>query len=129
MLVRRRQCERHGGSDPDLADTRANSDAVADGSVPITQLLSVCPKTRSFSSLPVFAKLADASYLAVAADGSVWVSSESLGQVVHLSSTGAAMVTYNEHTPEGIVVLPNGHVLVPSRVQTSSSSSTRQRSR
>ncbi len=81
-------------------------------SVPITQLLSVCPKTRSFSSLPVFAKLADASYLAVAADGSVWVSSESLGQVVHLSSTGAAMVTYNEHTPEGIVVLPNGHVLV-----------------
>jgi streptogramin lyase len=81
-------------------------------SVPISQLLSVCPKRRSFSSLPVFAQLADASYLAVAADGSVWATSESLGQVVHLSSTGAAMVTYNEPTPIGIVLLPNGDVLV-----------------
>jgi hypothetical protein len=81
-------------------------------SVPISQLLSVCPKTRSFSSLPIFAQLADASYLAVAPDGSVWVTSESLGQVVHLSSTGAAMVTYNEQTPEGVVALPNGNVLV-----------------
>jgi streptogramin lyase len=81
-------------------------------SVPISQLLTACPRTRTFSSLPVFAQVADASYLAIAADGSVWVSSESHGQVIHLSSTGAPMVTYSESTPTGIVVLPNGDVLV-----------------
>ncbi len=81
-------------------------------SVPVGQLLSRCPKPRSFSSLPVFAQVADASYLAVAADGSVWVSSESKGQVLHLSSTGAPMVTFNEATPEGVVALPNGNVLI-----------------
>jgi hypothetical protein len=86
-------------------------------SVPVSQLLSVCPKARRFSSLPVFAQLTDASYLAVAADGSVWATSESLGQVVHLSSTGAPMVTFNEQTPEGVVALPNGHVLIAEQGQ------------
>jgi hypothetical protein len=81
-------------------------------SVPVSQLLSVCPKTRSFSSLPVFAQVTGAGYLAVASDGSVWVTNGSHGQVVHLSSTGAPMVTYNETTPEGVVPLPNGDVLI-----------------
>jgi streptogramin lyase len=81
-------------------------------SVPISQLLSVCPKTRSFSSLPVFAQVPDASYIAVAADGSAWVSSKTHGQVLHLSSTGAPMVTFNASTPTGLVLLPNGDVLI-----------------
>jgi hypothetical protein len=78
----------------------------------VSQLLSVCPKTRTFSSLPVFAEVPNASDLAVASDGSVWVTSESHGQVLHLSSTGATMVTFNEPGPTGIAVLPSGNVLI-----------------
>jgi|HubBroStandDraft_4_1064222.scaffolds.fasta_scaffold13490_3 streptogramin lyase len=86
-------------------------------SVPVNQLLSVCPKTRSFSSLPVFAQVPNASDLAVAGDGSVWVSSESAGQVLHLSSTGATMVTFNEPSPTGVAVLPSGNVLIAEQSQ------------
>jgi streptogramin lyase len=81
-------------------------------SVPVSQLLSVCPKTRSFSSLPVFAQVPNASDLAVAADGSVWVTSQSQNQVLHLSSTGATLVTFNEPSPTGVAVLPSGNVLI-----------------
>jgi streptogramin lyase len=86
-------------------------------SVPVSQLLSACPKTRTFSSLPVFAQVPDAHYVAIASDGSVWVSSESAGQVVHLSSTGSPLVTFNEPSPTGLVVLPSGNVLIAEQGQ------------
>lgn len=89
----------------------------ATSSVPAGQLLSVCPKTRSFSSLPVFAQVPNASDLAVAGDGSVWVTSQSAGQVLHLSSTGATMVTFNEPSPTGVAVLPSGDVLIAEQGQ------------
>jgi streptogramin lyase len=81
-------------------------------SVPVSQLLNACPKTRSFSSLPVFAQVPNASDLAIAGDGSVWITSEAHGQVLHLSSTGATLVTYNEPSPTGVAVLPSGNVLI-----------------
>ncbi len=86
-------------------------------SVPVGQLLSVCPKTRTFASLPVFAQVTNASDLAVASDGSVWVTSESQNQVLHLSSTGATMVTYNEPGPTGVALLPSGNVLIAEQGQ------------
>lgn len=60
----------------------------------------------------MFAQVADASYIAVASDGSVWVSSKTQGQVLHLSSTGAKLVTFNASSPTGLVLLPNGDVLI-----------------
>jgi hypothetical protein len=79
--------------------------------VPITKLLTLCPKPRAFSTLPRFASVAGAEDIDVAADRSVWVSTGSRGVIAHLSSTGAAMATYNEPSPAGVVALANGDVL------------------
>jgi sugar lactone lactonase YvrE len=79
--------------------------------VPITQLLTLCPAPHAFSSLPRFASVAGARYVDVAPDGTVWVSTGSRGVIEHLTSTGAAMASYNEPSPTGVVALPNGDVL------------------
>jgi hypothetical protein len=79
--------------------------------VPITKLLTLCPASRAFSSLTRFASVAGAREIDVASDGSVWVSTGSHGVIEHLSSAGAAMASYNEQTPTGVVALPNGNVL------------------
>lgn len=79
--------------------------------VPITKLLTLCPAPRAFSSLPRFASVAGAGDIDVASDGSVWVSTGSRGVIAHLSSTGAAMASYNEPSPAGVVALANGDVL------------------
>jgi outer membrane protein assembly factor BamB len=79
--------------------------------VPITKLLTLCKPPRQFSTLPVFAKLNGAGKIFVAADGTVWVSSVSAGVIAHFSATGAPLASYNVHTPQGVVALPNGHVL------------------
>jgi DNA-binding beta-propeller fold protein YncE len=39
------------------------------------------------------------------------VSTGSHGVIAHLSSAGAAMASYNEESPTGVVALPNGNVL------------------
>ena len=80
-------------------------------SVPITKLLTKCPPPRSFSSLHVFGKVTGASGIAVAPDGSVWVSTGARGVIAHLSSSGAAMASYNEPAPEGVVALADGTIL------------------
>jgi hypothetical protein len=80
-------------------------------SVPITKLLTKCPAPRAFSSLPRFSSVSGAGSVATAPDGTVWVSAGSRGVIVHLSATGSVMVSYNEPTPGGIVVLPSGDVL------------------
>jgi hypothetical protein len=72
-------------------------------SVPITKLLTKCPAPRAFSSLPRFSSVSGAGSVATAPDGTVWVSAGSRGVSV--------MVSYNEPTPGGIVVLPSGDVL------------------
>lgn len=79
--------------------------------VPVTQLLTKCPAPRAFSSLTRFASVASAREIDVASDGSVWVSTGSRGVIAHLSSTGAAMASYNEQSPTGVVAMPNGNVL------------------
>jgi hypothetical protein len=79
--------------------------------VPVTQLLTKCPAPRAFSSLTRFSSVADAREIDVASDGSVWVSTGARGVIAHLSSTGAAMASYNEQSPTGVVALPNGDVL------------------
>ncbi len=80
-------------------------------SVPITKLLTKCPATRTFASLHVFAKVTGAGSIGVAPDGSVWVSTGAHGVIAHLSASGAAMASYNEPAPEGVVALADGTVL------------------
>ena len=80
-------------------------------SVPITKLLTKCPAPRTFSSLHVFSKVTGAGSIGVAPDGSVWVTTGTHGVIAHLSSGGAAMASYNEPSPQGVVVLPSGNVL------------------
>ncbi len=79
--------------------------------VPITKLLTLCPASRDFSSLQRFASVAGARDIDVASDGSVWVSTGIRGVIVHLSSAGAVMASYNEPSPAGVVALSNGAVL------------------
>ncbi len=79
--------------------------------VPITKLLTKCPATRSYASLHLFAKVTGAGSIGVAPDGSVWVSTGARGVIAHLSSTGAAMASYNEPAPEGVVALADGSLL------------------
>ena len=80
-------------------------------SVPITKLLTKCPATRSYASLHVFAKVTGAGGIGVAPDGSVWVSTGARGVIAHLSSSGAAMASYNVPAPAGVVALADGSVL------------------
>jgi hypothetical protein len=79
--------------------------------VPITQLLTKCPPPRAFSSLQRFASVSGGGDVDVAPDGSVWVSTGARGVITHLSATGAAMASYNEPTPEGLVALAGGDLL------------------
>jgi hypothetical protein len=79
--------------------------------VPITKLLTQCPAPRPFSSLHRFASVTGAGFIDVAADASVWVSTGTRGVIEHLSSSGAAMASYNERSPAGVVALPSGDVL------------------
>jgi hypothetical protein len=79
--------------------------------VPITKLLTQCPPPRAFSSLQRFAGVSGAGDVDVAPDGSVWVSTGARGVIAHLSATGAAMASYNETTPQGLVALASGDLL------------------
>ncbi len=95
---------------PTPAPTVATTPTPASG-VPITQLLTKCPPPRAFSSLQRFASVSGAGDVDVASDGSVWVSTGARGVIAHLSESGAAMASYNEPTPQGLVVLASGDVL------------------
>ena len=68
-----------------------------------------CPATVAFSSLPVFAHVAGADDLTVAADGTVWVTNVDGGQITELDAHGALVRTFaDSRSPEGIVQLPTG---------------------
>ena len=91
--------------------TAAATPAPTTSTVPITKLLTQCPAPRAFSSLTHFANVAGAGFIGVASDGTVWVSASTRGVIEHLSSSGAAMASYNESSPNGVVTLSNGDVL------------------
>jgi hypothetical protein len=95
---------------PTPATTPVPSAPQTPSSVPVSRLLTSCPKTRPFSSLKVFAKVSEATDLAVGADGSVWVASSS-GLITHLAPIGAKLGSYAALTPRGIVPLSNGDIL------------------
>lgn len=58
----------------------------------------------------MFAKVKEATDIAVGADGTVWVATSS-GLIVHLATTGAMLASYPALTPRGIVPLSNGDIL------------------
>jgi len=54
---------------------------------------------------------------ATASDGTVWISAHDAGRLVHLDSGGAVLQTIDDAMgPEGIVVLPDGALLVAQQV-------------
>jgi streptogramin lyase len=67
---------------------------------------TACPAPRSFSSLPLFARVAKADDVMVASNGNVWVSNVSGHDVTELSPAGAVVHIFaDKQNPEGMVQL------------------------
>ena len=74
--------------------------------------LAGCGSTVRFSALPVLARLQNADDVAIAPDGSIWVS-DATSELEHLSSAGSLLQRIADaRAPEGIVVRPDGSLLV-----------------
>lgn len=74
--------------------------------------LSACPGAVRFSSLPVITRVPGADDLAVAPDGSIWVS-DAHSVLEHRTISGALLQTVADpRGPEGIVVLGDGSLLL-----------------
>jgi len=67
---------------------------------------AVCPAPRSFSSLPLFARVKKADDVMVASNGNVWVSNVSGHKVTELSPAGTVVHAFTDRqNPEGMVQL------------------------
>ena len=78
--------------------------AAAARSGPVGQ--AVCPAPRSFSSLPLFARVKKADDVMVASNGNVWVSNVSGHKVTELSPAGTVVHAFTDRqNPEGMVQL------------------------
>jgi hypothetical protein len=67
---------------------------------------TACPAPRSFSSLPLFARVKKADDVMVASNGNVWVSSVGGRQVTELSPAGTVLHVFaDRQNPEGMVQL------------------------
>jgi len=67
---------------------------------------TVCPAPRSFSSLPLFARVKKADDVMVDSNGNVWVSNVGGHQVTELSPAGTVVHVFaDRHNPEGMVQL------------------------
>ena len=74
--------------------------------------LASCGATVRFPALPVLARLQNADDVAVAPDGSIWVS-DATSELEHLSTAGLLLQRIADtRAPEGIVVRPDGSLLV-----------------
>lgn len=74
--------------------------------------LAGCAATTAFSALSLIARVAGADDVAAAADGSLWVD-DAERTIVHVSRTGAVLQRLSDpRAPEGIVLLPDGSLLV-----------------
>jgi sugar lactone lactonase YvrE len=77
-------------------------------------VLSACPVSRDFKSLPVFARdLRAPDDLLALGDGTMWVSDPVHGTLRHLSVKGETVQLIRDpNAPEGIAMLPDGRLAV-----------------
>ncbi|MBV8526953.1 MAG: hypothetical protein JOZ75_01415 [Candidatus Dormibacteraeota bacterium] len=95
-----------------LAHGATSAPPSAAGSPTPLDPLTGCTSSVRFSALPVLARLQNADDVSVAPDGSIWVS-DATSQLEHLSSAGALLQRIlDARAPEGIVVRPDGSLLV-----------------
>jgi sugar lactone lactonase YvrE len=79
--------------------------------------LGGCPPARDFAALPVLAHITLADDLAVANDGTLWVSNAGGGYIAHIAADGALLQRIEDaHTPEGMVALADGRLLLAEQV-------------
>jgi streptogramin lyase len=88
-------------------------------STPRAAGLAACPAPRPFSAVPVFARgLGAPDDLLVLSDRTVWVSDPLHGTLRHLSTGGRVLQTIDDpEAPEGMVVLPDGRMIVAEQRQ------------
>jgi len=75
--------------------------------------LTACPAPRSFSSLPLFARVKKADDVMVASNGNVWVSNVGFHQLTELSPAGRVVHIFTDkQNPEGMVQLSSSTMAV-----------------
>ncbi len=94
--------------------TPSGSPSVGATASPATATLAGCPAPRTLASItPLTRAIATPDDLTQTATGSVWVSSALGGTLTEVALDGRVLRTISDpHAPEGLVTLPDGHVLV-----------------
>ena len=101
-------------SSASVAGTAAASSATASSPTATSAIdpLAACPSSQTFASLTTVAHQSAADDIAVASDGSLWIS-DAQSTLVHVSASGAVLQQIDDpRAPEGIAVLGNGTLLV-----------------
>lgn len=101
-----------GPSVTPLAHFATSASPTAAASPTPSDPLAGCGSAVRFDALPVIARLPNADDVTVAPDGSIWAT-DAMREIEHLTSTGSLLQRITDsRTPEGVVVRPDGSLLV-----------------